>query len=123
MSFYYFFFKQKTSYEIYQCDWSSDVCSSDLPPSVRGVRFARTVDDVPDIPFGFSLPGAQPPDPSDPQLMQQFMAQLQQMFAGPGSGPVNWDLARQVAASQLSATGDPAVNMFERHQVEEALRL
>ena len=24
------FFKQKTAYEIYQCDWSSDVCSSDL---------------------------------------------------------------------------------------------
>ena len=27
---YFFFFKQKTAYEIYQCDWSSDVCSSDL---------------------------------------------------------------------------------------------
>ena len=25
-----FFFEQKTAYEIYQCDWSSDVCSSDL---------------------------------------------------------------------------------------------
>src|ERR1044072_2435715 len=24
------FFKQKTAYDIYQCDWSSDVCSSDL---------------------------------------------------------------------------------------------
>jgi len=24
------FFKQKTSYEIVDCDWSSDVCSSDL---------------------------------------------------------------------------------------------
>ena len=28
--FLFFFFKQKTAYEIYQCDWSSDVCSSDL---------------------------------------------------------------------------------------------
>ena len=28
--FSFFFFKQKTAYEIYQCDWSSDVCSSDL---------------------------------------------------------------------------------------------
>ena len=28
--FFFFFFKQKTAYEIYQCDWSSDVCSSDL---------------------------------------------------------------------------------------------
>ena len=25
-----FFFKQKTAYEILECDWSSDVCSSDL---------------------------------------------------------------------------------------------
>ena len=33
----FFFFKQKTAYEIYQCDWSSDVCSSDLKRrSVRG---------------------------------------------------------------------------------------
>ncbi|HBI47224.1 MAG TPA: hypothetical protein DDX93_00620, partial [Smithella sp.] len=24
------FFKQKTAYEIKECDWSSDVCSSDL---------------------------------------------------------------------------------------------
>ena len=29
---FFFFFKQKTAYEIYQCDWSSDVCSSDLDP-------------------------------------------------------------------------------------------
>ena len=29
-SLFFFFFKQKTAYEIYQCDWSSDVCSSDL---------------------------------------------------------------------------------------------
>jgi len=26
----FFFFKQKTAYEIWRCDWSSDVCSSDL---------------------------------------------------------------------------------------------
>ena len=25
-----FFFKQKTAYEMCPCDWSSDVCSSDL---------------------------------------------------------------------------------------------
>ena len=27
---FFFFFKQETAYELYQCDWSSDVCSSDL---------------------------------------------------------------------------------------------
>src|SRR3546814_1999998 len=29
----FFFFKQKTAYEMRISDWSSDVCSSDLPPS------------------------------------------------------------------------------------------
>src|SRR5213082_3849278 len=28
--FFFFFFKQKTAYEIVSGDWSSDVCSSDL---------------------------------------------------------------------------------------------
>ena len=28
---FFFFFKQKTAYEIGTGDWSSDVCSSDLP--------------------------------------------------------------------------------------------
>src|SRR3546814_18439460 len=28
---YFFFFKQKTAYELRISDWSSDVCSSDLP--------------------------------------------------------------------------------------------
>src|SRR5213083_1372411 len=30
MDFFFFFFKQKTAYEITASDWSSDVCSSDL---------------------------------------------------------------------------------------------
>src|SRR3546814_10430727 len=30
-----FFFKQKTAYELRISDWSSDVCSSDLHPSLR----------------------------------------------------------------------------------------
>src|SRR6187401_790022 len=40
---HFFFFKQKTAYEITYGDWSSDVCSSDLPrhaPQQR--RAART---------------------------------------------------------------------------------
>src|SRR3546814_8136786 len=34
----FFFFKQKTAYEMRISDWSSDVCSSDLPKR----RFARS---------------------------------------------------------------------------------
>src|SRR3546814_5531175 len=31
----FFFFKQKTAYEMRISDWSSDVCSSDLPRTIR----------------------------------------------------------------------------------------
>src|SRR3546814_7544030 len=36
--FFCFFFKQKTAYEMRISDWSSDVCSSDLPraPTSKG---------------------------------------------------------------------------------------
>ena len=30
----FIFFKQKTAYEIKECDWSSDVCSSDLATNI-----------------------------------------------------------------------------------------
>src|SRR3546814_3691533 len=33
--FLFFFFKQKTAYEMRMSDWSSDVCSSDLDPGTR----------------------------------------------------------------------------------------
>ena len=41
MLWLFFFFKQKTAYEIYQCDWSSDVCSSDLHTGRPLDHFAR----------------------------------------------------------------------------------
>lgn len=73
-------------------------------------------------PFGFSLPGGSgDPNPNDPAQLQAFLAQLQQMIANPSAGPVNWDLAKQVAQSQL--TNDPAVSTPQRASVAEALRL
>src|SRR3546814_16140023 len=36
----FFFFKQKTAYEMRISDWSSDVCSSDLPSSLQLVNRA-----------------------------------------------------------------------------------
>ena len=77
-----------------------------------------------DNPFGFSLPGGEPPDPRDPQQVQQLLAQLQHLLSSPGgTGPVNWDLARQVAANELAAAGDPAVTRSQQDAVAEALRL
>src|SRR3546814_7040247 len=34
----FFFFKQKTSYEMRISDWSSDVCSSDLPSTYCSIQ-------------------------------------------------------------------------------------
>ena len=39
--FGFFFFKQKTAYEISSRDWSSDVCSSDLDVRQCGRRTVR----------------------------------------------------------------------------------
>src|SRR3546814_6332905 len=39
MSVFFFFFKQKTAYEMRISDWSSDVCSSDLADAQEGRRF------------------------------------------------------------------------------------
>src|SRR3546814_8911015 len=43
----FFFFKQKTAYEMRISDWSSDVCSSDLNNKSQALR----------IPADFELPG------------------------------------------------------------------
>src|SRR3546814_2588523 len=40
VDFLFFFFKQKTAYEMRIIDWSSDVCSSDLGNSRTFVQFA-----------------------------------------------------------------------------------
>src|SRR3546814_6581934 len=47
---FFFFFKQKTAYEMRISDWSSDVCSSDLDPGVVELRGAQ-----------FQFPGAEEP--------------------------------------------------------------
>src|SRR3546814_5374479 len=40
-SFWFFFFKQKTAYEVRISDWSSDVCSSDLFTITASIGIAR----------------------------------------------------------------------------------
>src|SRR3546814_2027022 len=41
-----FFFKQKTAYEMRISDWSSDVCSSDLPTLHPALRLRRREDET-----------------------------------------------------------------------------
>src|SRR3546814_5042901 len=44
--FFFFFFKQKTAYEMRISDWSSDVCSSDLFDGSRKGRVRRGRDAI-----------------------------------------------------------------------------
>src|SRR5437016_14520575 len=88
------------------------LCRYDTRSSPVAERRQRTLappcayrEGVPDMPFGFGLPGGAAPDPNDPAQMQQFLGQLQQLFMTTGEGPVNWDLARQVALAALTGTG------------------
>ena len=42
----FFFFKQKTAYEIGTGDWSSDVCSSDLTVNIADIFRSYTYNDI-----------------------------------------------------------------------------
>ena len=48
---FFFFFKQKTAYEIVSRDWSSDVCSSDL--STNELHLSSLVQFI-EIPLSYS---------------------------------------------------------------------
>ena len=41
---FFFFFKQKTAYEIVSRDWSSDVCSSDLTTGCLPLEFLKKLE-------------------------------------------------------------------------------
>jgi putative hydrolase len=74
-----------------------------------------------DLPFGpdFGFPGGGIPD--DLAGKAPLFAALQQMLSQQ-SGPVNWDLAKQMAVSALAA-GHRAPTPVERSQIAEAVRL
>ncbi|MFG2085385.1 MULTISPECIES: zinc-dependent metalloprotease [unclassified Spirillospora] len=91
-----------------------------------------------DTPFGFNRPGNGDDDdrPQDPfKGMGGDMAQFADMLhrfadmiggqgaGGEGGGPLNWDLAKNIARHQVVEQGDPSVVDTERRQVEESLRL
>src|SRR3546814_9377027 len=50
-----FFFKQKTAYEMRISDWSSDVCSSDLNPTVGSISTEKNKQPIVFDFFSFGL--------------------------------------------------------------------
>ncbi|WP_018658133.1 zinc-dependent metalloprotease [Actinomadura flavalba] len=91
-----------------------------------------------DTPFGFNRPGGDGDDdrPQDPfglggGDMRQFADMLHrfadmigaQGTGGAAGGPLNWDMAKNIARHAVVEQGDPSIVDAERRQVEEALRL
>lgn len=87
-----------------------------------------------DIPFGFNRPG-DPGDENKPGRqdpfgaggMQDFAAMLHQ-FADmlsnqTGEGPLNWNMAKDIARHQIAEKGDPSVLDAQRRAIVESLRL
>jgi putative hydrolase len=76
--------------------------------------------------------GGQPPSPGgpfgaanpfgDPQQFADALRQFADLMSWQG-GPVNWDLAKNVARHAVAAAGDPSVLAPQRQEVIEALRL
>jgi len=108
---------------------------------------------MPDRPFGFGPPGGGrpgsgssgsgssgsgsgssggPPDETgggspfgplgDPQQFADALRQFADLMSWQG-GPVNWDLAKNVARHTVAAEGDPSVLDVDRHKIVDALRL
>ena len=73
--------------------------------------------DMTDLPFGFSPSGGS----DDIAGKIPFFAELQKLMSWSG-GPVNWDLARQVAVA-TAAPADRAVTQTETSETADALRL
>jgi putative hydrolase len=75
-------------------------------------------------PFGFGLPGG-PGDPSGGANPNQFADALRQFadLLSYSGGPVNWELAKNLARHAIAAKGDPSVLANERAAVTDAVRL
>src|ERR1700727_371717 len=67
-------------------------------------------------PFGAANPFG------DPQQFADALRQFADLMSWQG-GPVNWDLAKNVARHAVAAEGDPSVLDSQRQKVDEALRL
>ena len=79
-----------------------------------------------DLPFGFGPGSGDAADsggglPDDMAGKVPLFAELQKLFSWSG-GPVNWDLARQVALSSLTSSNSP-VPAADASAIEDAVRL
>jgi putative hydrolase len=87
------------------------------PPSRPGDDDPKPGDQGPFGPFG-GAPGA----PGEPNQFADALRQFADLLSYSG-GPVNWELAKNLARHAIAAKGDPSVLANERAAVTDAVRL
>src|SRR3546814_11916373 len=85
-----FFFKQKTAYEMRISDWSSDVCSSDLPRR-HGEHHRVPLRRADEVGYPFQQPSSR----------SAAHGRLQQREDGEGGDPQHDDLAERVERADI----------------------
>jgi putative hydrolase len=60
--------------------------------------------------------------PTDPASLQAMFAQVQRLMSTSDDGPVNWDIARDIARQTAAEGGDPTPHDNQERAVAEALR-
>ena len=73
------------------------------------------------FPFGFGRGDGEPADPNDPAAQFAMFTELQKLLNWTG-GPVNWDLAKQLATQTLAGS-NRVVSPGDRAGTAEAIRL
>lgn len=101
------------------------------PDADRVLRDLSAQGGLPDLSaLGFTGPDGGPLDlgavaaaaglPQDPAALAQVLEQIQRMLTTSGDGPVNWELARDLARQTSMAEGDPSVADAQRRAVAGA---
>jgi putative hydrolase len=88
------------------------------PPGRPGDDDPKPGGEGPVPPFGFGPAGG----PGDPNQFADALRQFADLLSYQG-GPINWDLAKNIARHAIAAKGDPSVLGNERAAVTDALRL
>src|SRR5213079_618397 len=111
MCLFFFFFKQKTAYEITTGDWSSDVCSSDLieaeTAEIEPLQWSE--EDVDVLPIGRSVIALANPGGRGLRVTPGFVSSTARSFRGPRGRRIGGSI-EHTAPLPRGSSGGPLVD-------------